>query len=72
MIYTAPIETVTWKDVEDFCAQGTREGAYLDYKQDFPTDLAKTIAAMANTLGGIVIIGVAETKEFAEHVSSLG
>jgi hypothetical protein len=63
MIYTAPIETITWKDVEDFCAQGAREGAYLDYKVDFPTDLAKTIAAMANTLGGIVIIGVAETKE---------
>lgn len=63
MIYTSPIDSITWSAVEEFCAQGIAEGAYLDYKVDFPTKLANTIAAMANTLGGVVLIGVEEDTD---------
>jgi len=63
MIYRKAIEQITWDDIEEFCQQGIPEGAYLDYKQDFPSNLEKTIAAMANTLGGIILIGVAEDNE---------
>lgn len=63
MIYTTPIDQINWAAVEAFCAQGVVEGTYLDYKIDFPNDLARTIAAMANTLGGIIIIGVDEQAD---------
>ncbi len=63
MLYTKPIDTVTWTTVEEFCAQGVPEGAYLDYKVDYPNDLAKTIAAMANTFGGVIVIGVDERAD---------
>ena len=36
---------------------------YLDYKRDFPRKLEKTISAMANTFGGIVLIGVEEDDQ---------
>jgi len=63
MLYIKPINDITWDDVETFCQQKIPENAYLDYKQDFPSHLEKTIAAMANTLGRIILIGVAEDKE---------
>lgn len=63
MIYTSPIDRITWNAVEDFSHQGVVEGAYLDYKSDFPNDLARTIAAMANTFGGIILIGVVEQTD---------
>ena len=63
MIYTSPIDGVTWSAVEEFCAQGIVEGTYLDYKVDFPNELARTIAAMANTLGGVILIGVEESTD---------
>ena len=63
MLYIKPINDITWDDVKTFCQQNIPENAYLDYKQDFPSHLEKTIAAMANTLGGIILIGVAEDKE---------
>lgn len=58
MLYTKEIETITFQDVLDFCDQKYRETIHLDYKQDIDKSLAKTIAAMANTWGGLIIIGV--------------
>lgn len=63
MIYTSSVENITWSAVEEFCTQGIAEGAYLDYKRDFPADLARSIAAMANTLGGVILIGVEEDTD---------
>lgn len=63
MLYIKNIEETTWDDIENFCQQKLSEGAYLDYKEDFPKYLEKTISAMANTVGGIILIGVAEDDE---------
>ena len=63
MICTKPINGIDWGDVENFCQQQIREGAFLDYKVDFPSQLEKTISAMANALGGVIIIGVEENDE---------
>lgn len=46
--------------IDSFLEQGIAETTTLDYKQDLPGDLAETVAAMANTDGGTLIIGVAE------------
>lgn len=50
-------------DIVEFCNQREAEGATLDYKEDIPRDIEKTVAAMANTLGGIIVVGVAEDDE---------
>ncbi len=63
MLYIKPVTDITWDDIEEFCKQETPEGVFLDYKQDFPKHLEKTIAAMANTLGGVILIGIAEDQE---------
>lgn len=79
MLYTKPIEEITYQDVMDFCQQKYRENIYLDYKKQIDnSSLAKTIAAMANTWGGIIIIGVDEEDskpklpvvglEYVEHL----
>lgn len=59
-IFGKKLTDVNVNDVKDFCQKQNREGINLDYKKDFssPKKIAKTIAAMANTLGGWVIIGV--------------
>jgi len=62
MIYTKPINEVTYHDVVDFCNEEHSEGFILEYKRDFASlsneKLAKTVAAFANTYGGILIVGV--------------
>jgi hypothetical protein len=63
MIYRKPILDISWDDVDAFCQYRTPEGAYLDYKEDFPAHLEKTMSAMANTFGGLILIGVEEDDE---------
>lgn len=60
MIFNGPIDKITGDDVAAFCDRGIRENFVLDYKRDFPKDLGKTIAALANTYGGVVLIGVGD------------
>lgn len=59
MLVNDPIDDITWASVEEFCQGQIPEGATVDYKVDWPGHLENTIAAMANTLGGVLIIGVA-------------
>ncbi|PIS15926.1 hypothetical protein COT62_01100 [Candidatus Roizmanbacteria bacterium CG09_land_8_20_14_0_10_41_9] len=62
MIYTKPINEITYQDVVDFCNEGHSEGFILEYKRDFTSlpneKIAKTVAAFANTYGGVLIVGV--------------
>lgn len=58
MLYTKEIEKIVFQDVVDFCNEEYRETIHLDYKEEVDGSLAKTIAAMANTWGGLIIIGV--------------
>lgn len=63
MIYSKDINTIEWNDVVEFCNQRVQENATLDYKKNFPNNLQKTIAAFANTMGGIILIGIDEDDE---------
>lgn len=59
MLYTKNINDITFKNIEEFCKQQIPENLYLDYKEEInPNSLPKTIASMANTFGGLIIIGV--------------
>jgi hypothetical protein len=59
----SPTDEITQEMVEHFCQLGIREAARVDYKQDFPSDLAKHVAAFANTHGGLILIGVRTDQE---------
>lgn len=62
-LWSKPVAQIAFADVDEFCKTMQPEGARLDYKGvDFPKDLAKTIAAFANTLGGLIILGVDADK----------
>ena len=60
MLFSKRIDEITYDDVLAFCKEGHEEGIRLDYKVDWPKDLAKIIAAMANTFGGLILVGVDE------------
>jgi hypothetical protein len=64
-IFGKKLTDIKTDDVRAFCQKQIREGINLDYKKDFSSTkkIAKTIAAMANTLGGWIIIGVEDTND---------
>jgi hypothetical protein len=64
--------SLKWVDVVEFCAERESEGATLDYKEDIPKDIEKTVSAMANTLGGIIILGVSEDDQAKPLLPILG
>jgi hypothetical protein len=60
VLYTAPIDHITFNDVIAFCEERHRESIHLDYKREIGNSIVRTIAAMANTWGGVVLVGVDE------------
>ena len=63
-LFTMKKDSEISKEMLDaFCGLGIKEAIRVDYKQDFPSDLAKTIAAFANTWGGLLLIGVTSDEE---------
>jgi hypothetical protein len=59
-LWNLPLESLTFEQLDGFLQLKLPEGARLDYKLEVPNDLAKIIAAFANTLGGLIVLGVAE------------
>ncbi|ABO50576.1 putative transcriptional regulator [Desulforamulus reducens MI-1] len=53
-----PIEQLEEEDLDKLIEAETSEGIYVEYKEDFPTHLAKIVASFANTFGGWILIGV--------------
>jgi hypothetical protein len=62
-LWSKPASEINFADVDAFCQTMQEEGARLDYKGiQFPSDLGKTIAAFANTLGGLILLGIDADK----------
>jgi hypothetical protein len=61
-MFTIPLEQINYEKIEAFCKEQIAEGETIEYKSDFPSDLEKSISAMANTYGGIILIGVKADK----------
>jgi hypothetical protein len=61
-LWTKPVDQITFDDVDAFCQTNLPESLRLDYKVDGPSKLEKTLCAFANTMGGVVLLGVAEDR----------
>jgi hypothetical protein len=60
-LFNIPIDDITIQDIERFLHSGAREKTLFELKKQFPSRLEKIIASMANTFGGMILIGVEET-----------
>jgi hypothetical protein len=56
-MFSKPVADLEFSDVESFCDQWG-EGVRVEYKEQIPKNLPKSISAFANTLGGILVLGV--------------
>lgn len=71
-LFGKPLNEVTVNDVKLFCDKQIKEGINLDYKKDLnPKSIVKAIAAMGNTRGGWLIVGV-EDKDDKPHLPVVG
>lgn len=59
-MFHIPKEEITFVKVHEFCQLNLKEDLDLDYKSDWPKDLARIICGMANVQGGMILIGVDE------------
>jgi len=59
-LFSCAVSDVTFERVQELVQQGVPESLTLEYKQQYTDRIPTSIAAMANTYGGIVLVGVAE------------
>jgi hypothetical protein len=76
-LFTSPLETITFEDVKAFCELGIDECETIEYKgeESFKSgteQIVKCIAAMANTDGGIILLGVPEIRQQGRKTSKPG
>lgn len=62
-LFTKSMGSIEFEDVRAFFDMNLREGLRIDYKSDFPSDLAKIVIAFANTAGGIILIGIRANRQ---------
>lgn len=68
-LYSGDLEKCTAADIEDFLAltepeeQRPTEGPTLDFKLELPDDIGDDIAALSNTYGGLIVVGVKTDKK---------
>ena len=62
-MFAKPLSEIEYNDVGKLCKERIPEGIAIDYKKDFPKDLAKVMASFANTMGGYILIGVEEEQD---------
>ncbi|MGB8658164.1 MAG: ATP-binding protein [Candidatus Zixiibacteriota bacterium] len=61
-MFTSKLEEINFERIKRFCEEQNPEGEIIEYKGGFPSNLEKSISAMANTYGGIILIGVEADK----------
>jgi hypothetical protein len=65
-IFTAATDEVTPEALRLFLLQQIPESINLEYKAAWTPQLMKSIAAMSNTVGGLILLGVAEQNGFPD------
>jgi hypothetical protein len=63
-IFTVELAQVNYDFVKRFCDLQLAEGERIEYKRELPSklNLEKTVCAMGNTWGGVILIGVEANK----------
>src|SRR5260370_16162241 len=62
--FTSNLTVLSLQDVDEFLGlslpedKRLPESSQIDYKQDFPADLGDDVAALANTYGGLIFLGI--------------
>ncbi|WP_276941598.1 MULTISPECIES: helix-turn-helix domain-containing protein [Ferrimicrobium] len=59
-LFSCAVDDVTLERVLDLVNQGEPEGLTLEYKRQRTSKIAESVAAMANTYGGIILVGIAD------------
>ena len=59
------IKSLSFETIERMVKERVCESEVLDYKEEFPRpkDIAKLVAAFANTYGGWIVVGVREEDD---------
>lgn len=60
-IFASPAADVTLDRVRDLVRQNLPESLTLEYKEDFTPRLVTSVAAMANSYGGVILVGVTDS-----------
>ena len=76
-LWSKPIGEVTHEDVCALCRAQEQESVILEYKQRFSSDnpgkqIARLVAAFANTQGGVIVWGVEEESDRKPRVEQPG
>lgn len=61
MIFTGSLTDVLFAKVEEFC-RNWQEGIRVEFGGTSTKDVAKAVAALSNTMGGVLLLGVTEDK----------
>src|SRR5437763_12441248 len=67
-LFTCNLTSLSLQDVDEFLGLSSSEdkrlpeSSQIDYKQDFPSDLGHDVAALANTYGGLIFLGIKSDK----------
>ena len=59
-LFACPAADVTLDRVRGLIGQDLPESLTLEYEEKFSSSLVTSVAAMANTYGGLLIVGVAD------------
>src|SRR5262245_37716582 len=62
-LWSVDIKKLTWDELDEFLQEKEAETVQLDYKQSVDEGLKKTICAFANTMGGMIVVGLEEDKQ---------
>lgn len=66
-LFDCPIDDVTYERVDTFLSAAHRESARIQYKDSpngqIPESTFETVTAMCNGLGGLIFVGVEESRE---------
>jgi predicted HTH transcriptional regulator len=61
--FTKDFEDVQYSDIQALVINEVRESYIVDYKEDYPKQLAKVLISFANASGGFAILGIKEVRE---------
>lgn|GEM_PF-6773312 len=59
-IFNLPLDQIDAHTIRDFVAERNPETINLEYKRELNDRVHRAVAAMANTYGGLILVGVAE------------